>query len=259
MRSTGPHPYFDHPGPLAFAHRGGAEEHPENSLAAFAHSVDLGYRYLETDVHLTADGVVLAFHDDSLDRVTDRSGRIADCTAAEIAGARIAGVEPIPTLDQLLEAFPDVRINIDPKGDRVVEPLAAVIEHHAALDRICLGSFSDQRLVRCRRLLGPGLCTSAGPVAIVRFRLSSLGLPVGPGRPPRGPDCLQVPVRQSGIPLVDRRFVDHAHQRGLHVHVWTIDDPLEMHRLLDLGVDGIMTDRPSVLRAVLIERDAWSA
>jgi glycerophosphoryl diester phosphodiesterase len=259
VRSTGPHPYFDHPGPLAFAHRGGAEEHPENSLAAFAHSVDLGYRYLETDVHLTADGVVLAFHDDSLDRVTDRSGRIADCTAAEIAGARIAGVEPIPTLDQLLEAFPDVRINIDPKGDRVVEPLAAVIEHHAALDRICLGSFSDQRLVRCRRLLGPGLCTSAGPVAIVRFRLSSLGLPVGPGRPPRGPDCLQVPVRQSGIPLVDRRFVDHAHQRGLHVHVWTIDDPLEMHRLLDLGVDGIMTDRPSVLRAVLIERDAWSA
>ena len=259
MRSTGPHPYLDHPGPLAFAHRGGAEEHPENSLAAFAHAVDLGFRYLETDVHLTADGVVLAFHDDSLDRVTDRSGLVAECTAAEIAEARIAGVEPIPTLDQLLDAFPEIRINIDPKDDRVVDPLAEVLQRHAALDRVCLGSFSDRRLTGCRRLLGPDLCTSAGPMATARFRLSSLGLPVGPGRPPRGPDCLQVPVRQSGIPLVDRRFVDHAHRRGQHVHVWTIDDPAEMHRLLDLGVDGLMTDRPSVLRTVLIERQAWVA
>ncbi len=257
MRSGGRHPYLDHPGTLAFAHRGGAEEHPENSLAAFAHAVALGYRYLETDAHLTADGSVLAFHDDSLDRVTDRTGRIAECSAAQVAEARIAGVEPILTLDELLDAFPDAHINIDPKDDRVVEPLVEVIERHGALDRVCLGSFSDRRLTRCRRLLGPDLCTSAGPVATVRFRLGSLGLPVSPGRPPQGPDCLQVPVRQSGVPLVDRRFIDHAHRRGLQVHVWTIDEPDEMHHLLDLGVDGLMTDRPSVLRAVLIDRDAW--
>ena len=115
MQAVRFHPYLNHPGPLAFAHRGGAEEYPENSLAAFAHAVSLGYRYLETDVHLTADGVVLAFHDDSLDRVTDRSGVISECTAAEVAQARISGVEHIPTLDELFDTFPETCINIDPK------------------------------------------------------------------------------------------------------------------------------------------------
>ncbi len=255
MQRSRLHPYLSHSGPLAFAHRGGAEEHPENSLAAFAHAVSLGYRYLETDVHLTADGVVLAFHDDSLDRVTDRSGLISESTAAEVAEARISGVEHIPTLDELFETFPGTRINIDPKDDRVVGPLAETIQRHEALNRICIGSFSGRRLTRCRRLLGPELCTSAGPLDTARFRLASLGL----ASTPTGIDCLQVPVRQSGIPIVDRRFVDHAHQRGLQVHVWTIDEPDEMHRLLDLGVDGLMTDRPSVLRAVLVARDQWPA
>jgi len=254
MRTPGSHPYLDDTTPVAFAHRGGAEEHPENSLAAFRHAVSLGYRYLETDVHLTADGAVLAFHDDTLDRVTDRTGRIADLSAAEVAKARIGGKEPIPTLDALLEEFPDARLNIDPKGDPVVEPLAGVLERHGALDRVCVGSFSDRRLRRLRRLLGDRLCTSAGPIATATFRLASLGLPV-----PRGThDCLQVPVRQSGIPVVDHRFVALARRRGLKVHVWTIDEPDEMHRLLDLGVDGLMTDRPTVLRDVLRERGAWA-
>ncbi|GIS99501.1 MAG: hypothetical protein CM1200mP26_12140 [Acidimicrobiales bacterium] len=140
MQRSRLHPYLSHSGPLAFAHRGGAEEHPENSLAAFAHAVSLGYRYLETDVHLTADGVVLAFHDDSLDRVTDRSGLISESTAAEVAEARISGVEHIPTLDELFETFPGTRINIDPKDDRVVGPLAETIQRHEALT----GSVSDR-------------------------------------------------------------------------------------------------------------------
>ena len=253
MQTARLHPYLNHPGPLAFAHRGGAEEHPENSLAAFAHAVSLGYRYLETDVHLTADGVILAFHDDSLDRVTDRSGVISECTAAEVAQARISGVEHIPTLDELLDTFPETCINIDPKDDRVVGPLVETIQRHEALNRICIGSFSGRRLTQCRRLLGPGLCTSAGPLDTARFRLASLGL----APTPTSINCLQVPVRQSGIPVVDRRFVDHAHERGLQVHVWTIDEPNDMHRLLDLGVDGLMTDRPSTLRSVLVERDQW--
>ena len=253
MQTAQLHPYLNHPGPLAFAHRGGAEEHPENSLAAFAHAVSLGYRYLETDVHLTADGVILAFHDDSLDRVTDRSGVISECTAAEVAQARISGVEHIPTLDELFDTFPDTCINIDPKDDRVVGPLVETIQRHEALNRICIGSFSGRRLTQCRRLLGPGLCTSAGPLDTARFRLASLGL----APTPTSINCLQVPVRQSGIPVVDRRFVDHAHERGLQVHVWTIDEPNDMHRLLDLGVDGLMTDRPSTLRSVLVERNQW--
>ena len=249
------HPYLDHPGTLAFAHRGGTEAHPENSLAAFRHAVDLGFAYLETDVHATADGMVIAFHDVALDRVTDRTGRISELSWAEVARARIDGTEPIPLLEDLFSAFPGVKINIDPKDDSVVAPLVAVLRDHDALDRVCLGSFSDRRLRRCRDLLGPGLCTSAGPLAVSRIRLSSLGLPTG--RP--SAKCLQVPVRQGRIPLVDRRFVGHAHDRGLQVHVWTIDDPAEMHRLLDLGVDGIMTDRPSLLRSVLIDREDWVA
>ena len=248
------HPYLDHPGTLAFAHRGGTEQHPENSLAAFRHAVGLGYRYLETDVHATADGVVLAFHDEALDRVTDRSGRVVDLPWAEVVNARIDGREPIPRLVDLLSEFPGVRINIDPKDDRVVDPLVAVLRDHDALGRVCLGSFSDRRLARCRALLGPELCTSAGPLAVGRVRLASLGIPTG--RPVA--DCLQVPVRQAGVPLVDRRLVRHAHGQGLQVHVWTIDDADEMHRLLDLGVDGIMTDRPSVLRSVLVEREDWA-
>ena len=148
-----------------------------------------------------------------------------------------------------------MKINIDPKDDNVVDPLVEVLREHDALDRVCLGSFSDRRLRRCRELLGPGLCTSAGPLAVSLVRLSSFGLPTG--RP--SAQCLQVPVRQGRIPIVDRRFVGHAHDRDLQVHVWTIDDPIEMHRLLDLGVDGIMTDQPSLLRSVLIEREDWVA
>ena len=247
------HPFLDHPGVLAFAHRGGAEEVPENSLAAFRHASELGYRYLETDVHLTADGVVVAFHDDVLDRVTDHTGRLADLSWDEVSTARIAGTEPIPTLSDLLESFPDARINIDPKDDSVVPPLARILQQFDALHRVCIGAFSDRRLDRLRSLLGPGLCTSAGPLSIIGFRLASLGLPIR--RPPC--QCLQVPVRSNGIRLIDRRFLSAAHHRGLQVHVWTINEAAEMHRLIDLGVDGIMTDRPALLREVLEERGLW--
>ncbi len=181
MRSPASHPFLDHPGTLAFAHRGGAEEYPENSLASFRHAVDLGYRYLETDVHATRDGVVLAFHDNTLDRVTDRSGQVADLPWSEVSGARIAGREPIPLLSELLEEFPEARINIDPKDDRVVEPLVDLIRDHGALHRVCLGAFSDRRLARCRSLLGPAVCTSAGPLAVAR--------PVWAFRPADRPPC----------------------------------------------------------------------
>ena len=252
--SAGLHPFLDHPGVLAFAHRGGTGAWPENTLAAFRHAVGLGYRYLETDVHLTADGAVVAFHDDSLDRLTDRTGRIADLSWDEVSEARVAGTQPVPLLAELLDEFPEAGINIDPKHDAVVEPLARVLRDAGALRRVCIGAFSDRRIQRCRDLLGSGLCTSAGPRAVGRFRLANFGLPL-PSPPWR---CLQVPVRAGGMRLVDRRFIDSAHRRILQVHIWTVDDPDEMHDLLDIGVDGIMTDQPAVLRDVLIQRGAWA-
>lgn len=223
-------------------------------MPAFEGAVALGYRYLETDVHATRDGVLMAFHDDRLDRVTDRTGRIADLPFAEVARARVDGREPIPTFADLLDAFPDVRINVDPKDDRAVEPLVKLLRSRDELDRLCFGAFSDRRLARLRALLGPRLCTSLGPAGVARLRGHALGVPGGRF----SSRCAQVPVSAGRVTIVDERFVEAAHQRGLQVHVWTIDDPEEMVRLVDMGVDGIMTDRPAVLRQVLEERGLWA-
>jgi glycerophosphoryl diester phosphodiesterase len=246
-------PFLDHPGPLAIAHRGGAGECPENTLPAFAAAIDLGYRYVETDAHATADGVLLAFHDHRLDRVTDREGTIAELPWSEVGRARVDGIEPIPLLEDLLGTWPDLRVNIDPKHDAAVEPLADLIERTGAIDRVCIGSFSDRRLRRLRARLGERLCWSFGPRGIARVRLGSYGMPVG--HLPAA--CIQIPVRRGWVTLVDRRLVDYSHDQGLAVHVWTIDDAAEMGRLLDLGVDGIMTDRPEVLKDVLTRRGQW--
>ena len=222
-------------------------------MPAFAGAVELGYRYVETDVHVTADGVVLAFHDDRLERLTDRTGLIAQLPWREVALARVDGREPIPLLEDLLATWPGLRINIDPKHDEVVEPLASVLTRTNAVERVCIGSFSDRRIDRLRTMLGPGLCTSLGPVAVAKLRAASYGIG---RRRPRG-CCVQVPIEAKGLPLVDKRFVDTAHELDLAVHVWTIDEPDEMDRLLDLGIDGIMTDRPAVLREVLERRREW--
>ena len=246
-------PFLDHPGPLAFAHRGGAGDAPENTMPAFARAVELGFHYVETDVHVTADGVLLAFHDTVLDRVTDRTGAVAALPWSEVRRARVGGTEPIPRLEELLGTWPALRVNIDPKHDGAVDALARAIERTGAIDRVCVGSFSDRRLRRLRRRLGPRLCSSLGPLGTARARLASLGVPAGTLPAP----CLQVPVRQGRVTLVDERFVQFAHRRQLQVHVWTIDEADEMERLLDLGVDGIMTDRPTVLRGVLERRGAW--
>ena len=245
--------FLDHPLPIAFAHRGGSEEAPENSVAAFAAALRQGFTHLETDVHLTSDGTLVAFHDERLDRVTDGTGAIADLPWSEVSRARIGGSEPIPTMDELFETFPDAFFNIDAKADQAVVALASAVRRHRAEDRVCIGAFSDDRLQRIRSLFAGAICTTAGPRETAALVAAAR---VGARRSGRACayDCLQVPVRHKGVEIVNRRFVDAAHARDVQVHVWTIDDPAEMHRLLDLGVDGIMTDRPSVLRAVIDER-----
>ncbi|MCD9623021.1 glycerophosphodiester phosphodiesterase [Rhabdothermincola salaria] len=244
--------FLDHPGPLAIAHRGGAGDWPENTMPAFAAAVELGYRHVETDVHVTADGVVVAFHDERLDRVTDRSGLIRELPYADVRRARVGGTEVVPRLDEVLLSWPELFVNIDPKHDSVVEPLAEVLQRSGSVERVCIGAFSDRRIARLRAMLGPSLCTGMGPAAIARLRAAGYGLPYRPTE-----DCAQVPTHQGPIPIVDERFVRRAHQLGVAVHVWTIDDAVEMERLLDLGVDGIMTDRPRVLKDVLVARGQW--
>ena len=248
------HPYLDHPGPLAFAHRGGAAYGVENTAAQFRRAVELGYRYIETDVHATADGRLVAFHDTTLDRVTDGAGRIADLPWAEVRRARVGGREPVPLFEELLETFPEVRWNIDIKAEPALRPLLDLLERTGAWDRVCVGSFSEARVLRAQRLAGPRLATSFGTRGVLSLRLRSWGLPAAVRR---SAVAAQVPEAQSGVPVVDARFVRAAHARGLHVHVWTINEPERMHRLLDLGVDGIMTDHIDTLRKVMEERGVW--
>jgi glycerophosphoryl diester phosphodiesterase len=218
-------------------------------MEAFEYAVGLGYRYVETDVQVTADGVLVAFHDNDLRRTCGVAGRISDLPWEKVAAARVDGRAPIPLLDELLAAWPDLRLNIDCKSDAAIGALIASLRRHDALHRVCVGAFSDRRLARLRHELGDQLCSSLGPLAVARFLVA----------PPQQvhAHAAQVPVRQGPITVVNERFVANAHQRGVHVHVWTIDDPDEMRRLLDLGVDGVMTDRPGVLRQVLTERGEW--
>jgi glycerophosphoryl diester phosphodiesterase len=249
------HPYLDHPGPIPFAHRGGAADGLENTVRQFRRAVETGYRYIETDVHATRDGKLVAFHDDTLDRVTDGAGRIADLPWAEVRHARVGGSEPVPLFEELLETFPEVRWNVDLKAESALHPFLDLVARADAWDRICVGSFSEARVVRAQRLAGPRLATSYGTRGVLNLRLRSWGVPAVLRR---SAVAAQVPETQSGIQVVDHRFVRTAHALGLQVHVWTINEPERMHRLLDLGVDGIMTDHIDTLREVMEDRGVWA-
>jgi glycerophosphoryl diester phosphodiesterase len=250
-------PFLDHPRPIAFAHRGGAAHAPENSWAAFEHAVKLGYGYLETDARATSDGMLMAFHDRTLDRVTDASGPIGTRSYNEVAALRIAGSEPIPLIEDLLGAWPDVRFNIDLKDEAGTSLLPGVLRRTGAWDRVCVTSFSGSRLRAARGLFDRPVCmtTSLAAIAAVRCTISNAA---GGGRllasrlSRWNARCAQVP-RQ----MATESFVRRAHGLGLDVHVWTINDRAEMTRFLDLGADGVMTDDIETLRDVLIERGQW--
>lgn len=256
-------PYFDNAGlPLAFAHRGGALTGAnvglENSMIAFQTAVEMGYRYVETDVHATLDGQVVAFHDATLDRATSGTGPIAGHTDADLRSALIDGREPIPRLAEILSCWPDLRVNIDAKSAASARPLAAIIREQRAEDRVCVAAFSAVRIRELREMLGPRVATALSAPGAGALRLLP-GIVLRWLGGSYDAQAAQVPVRQGALKIVTPRFVSRAHDLGTHVHVWTIDAPDDMHRLLDIGVDGIMTDRIDVLRQVYRERGVWPA
>ncbi|SKC71380.1 glycerophosphodiester phosphodiesterase family protein [Krasilnikoviella flava] len=267
MRPAPPHPYLDPRGPdgaplevVALAHRGFSygRSNLENSLAAFGAAVDLGFRYVETDAHGTADGVAVALHDASLDRTTDATGRVAELPWSVVRHARIGGTEPVPRLDEVLGTWPDLRVNIDVKEDSGVGPTADAIERTGAHDRVCVTSFDvGRRRATLARLSRP-VTTSAGRREVVGFLAGArLRADALARRALREVDALQVPVTEGRVRVVDAVSVAAAHRAGRQVHVWTINTPGEMGRLLDLGVDGIVTDRADLLRDVLVARGLW--
>lgn len=236
-------------------------------MEAFAGAVDLGFTHIETDLRITSDGVVVCFHDAAMERTTDGSGRLASMTSAEVAGldagSRHRGVDGfsyrgqrirVPTFEELVTSFPHVRFVVDLKADGMAEPLVRILEAHSLYERVIVGSFSDRRLEEIRTATGNRVMTSTGSLATRRWLLASRV-----GRSVAGTaQALQVPRQTRGVRVVDDRLVRVAHASGLHVHVWTVNEPEEMRRLLELGVDGLVTDRPDLLREVLRARGEWT-
>lgn len=243
---------------VAMAHRGGwlsgEDRARENTWYAFAQAVAEGYRYLETDVHTTADGHLIAFHDSELGRVTNASGTVNIHTWADLADVRVGDTDPISLLEELLDEFSGTYFNIDLKDEQSVAALPPLLARLGAEDRVCVASFSTSRLRRFRAL-APRVLTAATPFEVAWY---SLGFGLRRWRAGAGA-VLQMPARVFGerIPLVRGDVIAAAHAAGCAVHVWTVDDVTEMERLIDLGVDGIITNEIGPLKRVLIERGMW--
>ncbi len=259
------HPYLDGPYPRAYAHRGWHIDDLagcENTLAAFRRAVAEGFGYLEMDVHASADGVAVVHHDPTLDRATDGSGPISALSAAALAGVRVRGREPLPLLEQVLTELPDTRITVELKSAAAIDPVLAVLERTGSWHRVCLGSYHDGWLRRARAAAGPLLCTSMAQGAAFGLRTRAWfdQLP-GPLRhlraPPAAGDLAQLPRRFGPLTVVDAALLRAAHSTGREVHVWTVDTSTEMAALLDIGADGLLSDRPDVLRDVLHARGVW--
>ncbi|HEX7136406.1 MAG TPA: glycerophosphodiester phosphodiesterase family protein [Vicinamibacterales bacterium] len=270
------HPFFDSRRPVVFAHRGGGALAPENTLAAFANGIALGADGFELDVHLSRDGLVVVHHDRTLDRTTTLGGEVAARSADELRRA------DVPTLAEVLKAHPDVRVIVELKVHSV-EMAAAVVDvarRADAVDRVCVGSYGT-RVLRAVRSFEPALATSASREE-VRWALYRSWIPVGSGRfgSSRGAggagraggsvgldrsrwsrasvrrkyDGFQIPESAGPTRVVSRRFIDFAHDRGLGVQVWTVDTEHDARRLIEWGVDGLITDRPDIIVPIVREK-----
>jgi glycerophosphoryl diester phosphodiesterase len=246
--------YFEPKRPRVLAHRGLALDAPENTLLSFAKAVAIGCPYIETDVHVSRDGIAVVAHDPSLARVAGRDERVSALTMHELAHIDLGHGQGFSSLEQTLDAFPETRFNIDVKSEGAVEPAITAVTRARAGARVLLTSFSDRRRLRLAKLL-PGVATSAGSAGVVRARLAGF---TGSGRllsgVLRGAGALQIPERVGPLRLVTAAFVAAAHRVGAEVHVWTINEASDMRRLLDLGVDGIVTDRADVALSLTAER-----
>ena len=234
--------YLDYDGLKVLAHRGGAEESYENTTESFEYSQLLGCEFIETDVQVSSDGIPYIFHDDDLKRILNKPVRFDSLSSNEIDDLNIFNSCKIPKLSDTLLRFPNLCFQIDFKTDEVVMPALDVINDMNVFDRVCIASFNSKRLQNVRSLY-PDLCISMGPNEVFKTLLASLNLYNGeiPG------DCLQIPMSYYGIKIVSKRFVDFVHSRGLKIMIWTINDIKTFKYLIDLGVDGIITDKPKLL------------
>ena len=238
--------YLNYSGVAVLAHRGGSFESFENTIESFYYSQSLGCKFIETDVQVSSDGIPYIFHDETLTRLLGKNDVFSNLDSSEIEDLRIFESHKIPRLDETLQTFPDMCFQIDVKTDEVAMPALEVIHKCRAEDRVCIASFNSPRLSRVNSKY-PEICLSMGPNEVSKMLLSSFGLYkktiIG--------DCLQVPMYYYGIKVVTKRFVDFVHSKGLKICVWTINDEKTFKKLIDIGVDGIITDKPKLLFQVL--------
>lgn len=239
--------------PVVLAHRGGGALALENSPTAFANAERLGVGHIETDVRATLDGIAVLIHDATLDRTTNGRGAIASSRWADLAAARLRNGDAVPSLAAMLAAHPALAWNVDVKSDDAVLPFLAAVGAAGAWSRVCAASFSGRRLRRLRRLAGPRLATATTPGEVAAIRLAATSLTASSFRGADGPVAAQVPIRYGQIEVITPGFVRRAHRAGIAIHAWTINDPVQMRQLLDLGVDGLVTDRPDLALAVVAE------
>ena len=237
--------------PRVLAHRGLAVDAPENTLLAFLKALSVGVTHLETDVHASRDGIAVISHDPDLARLTGRALRVADLTLAELAEIDLGHDQTFCSLAEALDAFPDARFNIDIKSADAVEPTVAAILDTRSTDRVLVTSFSEARRRAAVRLL-PGVASSASSSMFAAALVAGkLGLGPVLARVLRGVDAVQVPERYYGIRIVTPRMLRLLHGAGLEVHVWTVNEPDDMRRMLELGVDGLVTDRADLAARIL--------
>lgn len=234
------------------AHRGLAVDAPENTMLAFELAVRAGADYIETDVHVSADGVAVIAHDPTLKRVAiGRVDRVADLSAHELRRVDLGEGQRVATLEEALHAFSRTRFNIDVKTDAAIESTVEVVRRAGAADRVLLTAFSDARRRRLAAMV-PGVATSAGRASVLRARAASVtrNAPLL-RRAVAGAHALQIPERVGRMRLLSPGLIDTAHAAGIEVHVWTVNDEPDMRRLLALGVDGIVTDRADLALRVI--------
>ena len=238
---------------IPFAHRGGTDFAPENTFEAFEAAVDIGYKFLETDVHPNADGQLMAFHDQTLDRVTDFSGNIQNLTSIELYDIKVKDKYRIPFLEELLENFPDCFFSVDMKCDESVDPLINLVKDMKAIDRVCFASFNQKRLNFVRDYFGNKCITSMGPNEILLTKVSSfINL-----KQKINSNIASLPTSRYKIKFLNERNIHYLRSLKIKVIAWTINNEKEIRDLIDMGVNGIMTDKISLLKSILIEKKVW--
>ena len=234
------HPFFD-TSFQPFVHRGDSVNFTENTLEAFQDAVDLGYQYIETDLRMTKDGVIVTFHDENIFRVSGEQKKICDLTYDELTKVPLIKGGHIPRLTEVMEQFPDTKFNVDLKVDGLVTKVANIIDGHNAYERICIASFNT-RTLRAFKKIRNQACISMGILDVVFFRLFNFLI--------SSVDCIQVPLNWNGIKVLNNSLIKNAHSKNLKVHVWTINSKEEMESLINMKIDGIMTDEAALLKNV---------